>query len=233
MLPLAIFRSRQFSATNVTTLFVYAGLSMVFFMIGLVLQLALGYSPIEAGAATFPITAIMLVFSARAGELAQRIGPRWPMTVGPLTIACGLVLMTRIEPGRSYSASVLPAMLVFAGGLALTVAPLTATVLAAADAEHSGVASGVNNAVARVGGLLAVAAVPLVAGFDPGTGVSPGQLVDGFHTALWWAAGLVVVGAVVAGVNVRSTVLATADDAPASTYHCASDAPPLASTTDR
>ena len=235
MLPLAIFRSRQFSATNLTTLFVYAGLAMVFFMLGLVLQLALGYSPVEAGAATFPLTAIMLVFSARAGALAQKIGPRWPMTVGPLAIACGLVLMIRIEPGRSYIAAVLPAVLIFAGGLALTVAPLTATVLAAADAEHSGVASGVNNAVARVGGLLAVASVPLVAGFDPGVDVSPTELVDGFHTALRWAAGLVVLGAVIAWTNVRATTLARAtgdDPTPVDQrhpcYHCGSDAPPLA-----
>ena len=233
MLPLAIFRSRQFSATNLTTLFVYAGLAMVFFMLGLVLQLALGYSPIEAGAATFPITAIMLAFSASAGALAQRIGPRWPMTVGPLAIACGLVLMIRIEPGRSYAAAVLPAVLVFACGLALTVAPLTSTVLAAADAEHSGVASGVNNAVARVGGLLAVAAVPLVAGFDPGVGVTGGELVAGFHTALWWAAALVVLGAFIAWSNVRSTVLSSAvpDEAipieQHAYFHCGSDAPPL------
>ena len=238
MLPLSIFRSRQFSATNLTTFFVYAGLAMVFFMLGLVLQLALGYSPVEAGAATFPLTAIMLVFSARAGELAQRIGPRWPMTIGPLLIACGLVLMVRIEPGRSYVEVVLPAVLVFASGLALTVAPLTATVLASADAQHSGVASGVNNAVARVGGLLAVAAVPLVAGFEPG-GVSSDDLVDGFHTSLWWAAGLVVLGAIIAFTNVRSSVLnATTpdDDLPIdqrrARFHCASDAPPLAPLTD-
>jgi EmrB/QacA subfamily drug resistance transporter len=238
MLPLGIFRSRQFSATNVTTLFVYAGLAMVFFMLGLVLQTSLGYSPIEAGSATFPLTAIMLVFSARAGELAQKIGPRWPMTVGPLCIAAGLLLMIRIAPGGSYAGAVLPAILVFAAGLALTVAPLTATVLAAADAQHSGVASGVNNAVARVGGLLAVAAVPLVAGFDPGVGVGPQQLVDGFHTALRWAAALVVVGAVVAFANVRSVTLSKlADDAGRDdarpTYHCGSDAPPLTPSTDR
>ena len=122
MLPLAIFRSRQFSAANVTTLFVYAGLSSVLFLIGIVLQQALGYSPLEAGAATFPITVIMLTFSARAGALAQKIGPRWPMTLGPAIIAVGLVLMTRIEPGRSYAAGVLPALLVFSAGLALTVA---------------------------------------------------------------------------------------------------------------
>lgn len=234
MLPLDIFRSRQFSSANLVTLFVYAGLGAVLFMIGLVLQQALGYSPLEAGAATFPITIIMLAFSARAGALAQRIGPRWPMTVGPAVIASGLLLMTRIEPGRSYVASVLPAVVLFSAGLALTVAPLTATVLAAADASHAGVASGVNNAVARVGGLLAVASIPLISGFSPVRTVTPDQLVGGFHTTLVAAAALVAVGAVIAFAGIRSNVLhnSTPDDATPlderePTFHCATDAPPL------
>ena len=207
MLPLGIFRSRQFSSANLVTLFVYAGLSAVLFMIGLVLQQALGYSPLEAGASTFPITIIMLTFSARAGALAQRIGPRWPMTIGPAIIACGLLAMTRIEPGRSYGRTVLPAVVLFSAGLALTVAPLTATVLAAADASRAGVASGVNNAVARIGGLLAVASIPLVAGFSPVTDVTPGELVDGFHTTLIAAAVLVAIGAVLSFLGIRSNVL--------------------------
>jgi len=234
MLPLSIFRSRQFSAANLTTLFVYGGLSAVLFMIGIVLQQALGYSPLEAGAATFPITIIMLTFSARAGALAQRIGPRWPMTIGPIVIAAGLLLMMRIEPGRGYTTGVLPAVLLFSAGLALTVAPLTATVLAAADAAHAGVASGVNNAVARVGGLLAVAAVPIVAGFSPVRAVSAADLVDGFHMTLLCAAALVAIGAVVSFAGIRSNVLhvATPDDptlidARQPSYHCAADAPPL------
>jgi hypothetical protein len=143
--------------------------------------------------------------------------------------------MIRIEPGHSYAGAVLPAVVVFAGGLALTVAPLTATVLAAVEADHSGIASGVNNAVARVGGLLAVAAVPLVAGFAPSSAVGGDDLVDGFHTALMWAAGLVTAGGVVAWANIRSSVLAESA-APAAPpgepahapYHCAADAPPLA-----
>lgn len=234
MLPLGIFRSRQFSSANLVTLFVYAGLSAVLFMIGLVLQQALGYSPLEAGASTFPITIIMLTFSARAGALAQRIGPRWPMTIGPAIIACGLLAMTRIEPGRSYGLTVLPAVVLFSAGLALTVAPLTATVLAAADSSHAGVASGVNNAVARVGGLLAVASIPLVAGFSPVADVTPGELVDGFHTTLVAAAVLVAIGAVLSFLGIRSNVLqgGTPDDStpvderPAN-YHCGTDAPPL------
>ena len=235
MLPLGVFRSRQFSAANVTTLLMYAGLAMVFFMLGLVLQESLGYSPVEAGAASFPITVIMLVFSARAGALAQRIGPRWPMTIGPLSIAGGMLLLTRIEPGESYPGAVLPGVLVFACGLALTVAPLTATVLAAADAQHSGVASGVNNAVARVGGLLAVAAVPLVAGFDPSGDIDASTLVDGFHTALVAGAVLVAIGGLIAWAAIRASVLETSTPGDATpiderkpTYHCGADAPPLA-----
>jgi EmrB/QacA subfamily drug resistance transporter len=238
MLPLGIFRSRQFSAANLSTLFVYAGLAMVFFMLGLVLQDALGYSPIEAGASMFPTTLIMLVFSARSGALAQRIGPRWPMTLGPMIIAAGMLLMTRVEPGAHYATGVLPGIVVFAAGLALTVAPLTATVLAAADAEHSGIASGVNNAVARVGGLLAVAAVPLIAGFDPAKAVAPSTLVSGFHTALIGAAVLTAIGGVVSFAAIRSNTLAVAtpdDPTPIDerhpNYHCGPDAPPLAPVT--
>ena len=247
MLPLGVFRSAQFSAANVVTLFVYAGLALALFLIGLVLQNALGYSPLEAGVATLPITAVMFVFSARAGQLAQRIGPRIPMTVGPLVIAAGLLLMVRIEPGVSYAGGVLPAVLVFGAGLAMTVAPLTATVLAAADAEHSGVASGVNNAVARVGGLLAVAAVPLVAGFSADVSVAAAALVDGFHTSLVAAAFLVALGGLVSWAFIRSSTLAdddrSDDDAPDDDadrgpvpgdrdpfYHCGVGAPPPVAT---
>lgn len=235
MLPLSIFRSRQFSAANLVTFFVYAGLGGVLFMVGLTLQEALGYSPIAAGASLFPLTLIMLIFSARAGALAQKIGPRWPMTVGPLAVAGGLVLMTRIEPGRSYASGVLPGVLLFSAGLATTVAPLTATVLAAASDEHSGVASGVNNAVARVGGLLAVASVPIIAGYHPGQPVTPGLLVSGFHTTVVAAALLVALGAVIACFGIRTNVLShgTPDDATPiddrePCFHCATDAPPLA-----
>ncbi len=233
MLPLGIFRSRQFSAANVVTFFIYGGLSSALFLLGLVLQVGLGYSPLEAGVALFPITVIMLVFSARAGALAQRIGPRLPMTLGPAVVGSGMLLMIRISPGRSYGSAVLPAVLVFSAGLALTVAPLTATVLAAADARHSGVASGVNNAVARVGGLLAVAAVPLVAGINPARDVAAATLVSGFHTTMVAAAGLVLTGAVLASAFIRSDVLeASTPDNPTAVedrepcFHCGVSGPP-------
>ncbi len=229
MLPLGIFRSRQFSAANITTFFVYAGIAMVFFMLGLTLQRAMGYSPLEAGAASVPITAIMLVLSSRSGALAQRIGPRWQMSVGPVVIAAAMLLLTRIEPGRSYVGGVLPGILLFGAGLAITVAPLTSAVLAAADAQHAGIASGVNNAVARVGGLIAVAVVPIVAGFAAGAEVAPDALVDGFHTALRGGALLVGVGGLVSFAFIRASTSADASVEPSEpAFHCALEAPPLA-----
>lgn len=234
MLPLAIFASRQFSAANAVTFAVYAALGVVLFLLSLVLQRALGYAPFEAGLATLPITVVMLAFSARAGALAQRIGPRLPMAMGPLVLAAGLALMVRVAPGTSFPAAVLPAVVVMAAGLALTVAPLTATVLAAADARHAGVASGVNNAVARAGGLLAVAAVPLVAGIDPTRMVPPAELVAGFHQAMLAAACLTAAGGVLAWATIRSNVLAEAEvpvgdppyDERQPCLHCAASAPP-------
>lgn len=238
MLSLSVFRSRQFSAANAVTFVLYGALGMALFLVGLVLQESLGYSPLEAGVATLPITVVMLAFSARAGGLARRIGPRIPMTVGPMGMAAGLALMVRIEPGTTYTATVLPALGVFSAGLALTVAPLTATALAAADARHAGLASGVNNAVARTGQLLAVALVPILAGFAPGDAVSPGDLLDGFHRVVRYAAGAAAFAGVLSWLFIRADVLDVPLDSPGPgpagdgpgrpTYHCAATAPPLA-----
>lgn len=162
MLPLGIFANRQFSGANFMTLAMYAALGGMIFLLATYLQTSLGYSPVESGLALMPVTILMLVLSARAGALATRIGPRIPMTVGPLVVGAGLALMARIQPGAGYVTTVLPAAFVFGLGLALTVAPLTATVLAAAEQRYAGVASGVNNAVARVAQLLAVAGLPVV-----------------------------------------------------------------------
>jgi EmrB/QacA subfamily drug resistance transporter len=216
MLPLGIFRSRQFSGANAVTLAVYAALAAVLFLLSLVLQQALGYSPLEAGAATVPLTLVMLALSSRSGALAQRIGPRIPMTLGPIGIAAGMVLMVRIDTGGTYLSQVLPALLVFSAGLVLTVAPLTSTVLAAADARHAGVASGVNNAVSRAAGLIAVAGLPIIAGFDASAAVGGETLVEGFHRATVVGAGAALVGAVVAWLTIRADVLeATGEDAAA------------------
>ncbi len=207
MMPLDIFRSRQFSAANLVTFAVYAALGGFFFLFVAFLQISLGYSPIAAGAASLPVTVLMLVLSARSGALAQRVGARIPLTVGPLVIAAGLLLLTRIEPGDSYLASVLPAVIVFGLGLVLVVAPVTATVLAAADARHSGIASGINNAVARVAGLLAVAVLPLIGGLTGDSFYDPSAMTDGFHIAMLACAALAVVGGILAWLTISGEVL--------------------------
>jgi EmrB/QacA subfamily drug resistance transporter len=210
MLPLSIFDSRQFSSANVVTFVVYAAMGGVFFFLVVFLQVSLGYSPIAAGAASLPITALMLAFSPRAGALAQRIGPRLPLTLGPIGIAIGMLMMTMIDPGDSYVGSVLPAVIVFGLGLTLVVAPITATVLAAADERHAGVASGVNNAVARTAGLAAVAALPLIVGLTGADYEDPAAMTDAFHGAVLACAVLALAGGVLAWLTISNDVLRTA-----------------------
>jgi EmrB/QacA subfamily drug resistance transporter len=207
MMPLGMFSSRQFSAANLVTFVVYAALGGVFFLLVAFLQISLGYSPIAAGAASLPVTALMLLLSARSGALAQRIGARIPLTVGPLVIALGLLLMTRIDPGDSYISTVLPAVIVFGLGLTLVVAPVTATVLAAADSRHAGIASGINNAVSRVAGLLAVAVLPVIAGLTGDSFYDPAKMTSGFHTAMLACAGLSALGGIIAWLTISSEVL--------------------------
>ena len=186
------------------TLAVYAGLSAATFLLVVHLQTDLGYSALEAGASLLPLTFIMLAFSARAGALAQRIGPRIPMTVGPLIVACSLALFSRVKVGVSYWDGVLPGVLVLGAGLALTVAPLTAAVLAAIDDHHAGIGSAINNAVARIAGLLAIAVIPAAAGL---AGTSRGlDLSTGFDKAMFIAAGLAAAGAGVAWLTIRTAV---------------------------
>lgn len=212
MMPLSIFSSRQFTAANLVTFVVYAALGGVFFLLVAFLQISMGYSPIAAGAASLPVTVIMLLFSARSGALAQRIGARAPLTMGPIVIAAGMVLMTRISPGDSYVSTVLPAVIVFGIGLTLVVAPVTATVLAAADARHSGIASGINNAVSRVAGLLAVAVLPVIAGLTGDAFFDPEAMEDGFRMAMFAAAGLSFAGGVLAWLTIDAEVLHTEPD---------------------
>jgi Na+/melibiose symporter-like transporter len=234
MLPLEIFRSRQFSAANGVTFVVYAALGGFFFLLVAFLQISMGYTPIEAGAASLPVTFLMLLFSARAGALAQRIGARLPLTVGPLIVALGLVWMTQIEPGDSYLTAILPPVIVFGLGLTLVVAPVTATVLAAADTRHSGIASGVNNAVARVASLLAVAALPIVAGLTGDDFYDPAKMTDGFQMAMLVCALLAAAGGVLAWLTISAEVLHTeaepGGDTPerlAEDFSCGVGAPPL------
>jgi EmrB/QacA subfamily drug resistance transporter len=234
MLPLGIFSSRQFSAANGVTFVVYAALGGFFFLLVAFLQISLDYTPIEAGSASLPVTALMLVFSARAGALAQRIGPRLPLTLGPLVIAVGLLWISMVEPGDSYLTAILPPILVFGAGLTLVVAPVTATVLAAAPARNSGIASGVNNAVARVASLLAVAVLPLIAGLSGDSFYDPAKMADGFQMAMIACAALAAIGGVLAWLTISAEVLhqeaEPGGDTPerlAEDFSCGVGAPPL------
>ena len=202
LVPLELFRSRQFSGANATTFAVYGAFNGALFLFVVQLQRGLGYSALEAGSAMLPVTLLMLTLSARAGRLSQRVGPRLPMTLGPLVAGGGLLLLSQVTPGTRYLTGVLPAVVVFGLGLSLTVAPLTAAVMAAVEERHLGVGSGVNNAVARVAGLLSVALLPLAAGLS---GVDPGAagFGAGVQTALRISAGVCAVGGAVAFVSVR------------------------------
>jgi hypothetical protein len=162
MLPLGLFTRRNFTVGNAQTFAMYGGLGITFFFLVLFLQQVAGYDALQAGLATLPATIVMFLLSKRAGRLADRYGPRLFMGLGPLLAAVGLVLMQRIDAHVSYLGDVFPAVFVFSLGLSATVAPLTATVLADADERNAGIASGVNNAVARVASLLAVAALGAV-----------------------------------------------------------------------
>ncbi|HTJ46831.1 MAG TPA: MFS transporter [Kofleriaceae bacterium] len=196
MLPVELFGSAQFAAGNAVTLLVYAALGGIFFVLVMDLQVVGGFSPVEAGAALLPVTALLLVLSGPAGAIAERIGPRVPMSVGPLCAAVGALLMLRIGARASYVLDVLPAAGVFGLGLAMTVAPLTSQVLGAAETRHAGVASGVNNAIARAAGLLAVAVIPLAAGLGH-------DFARGFPVAMITCAVLLAAGGVLSAIAIR------------------------------
>jgi EmrB/QacA subfamily drug resistance transporter len=235
MLPLGIFRSRQFTAVNIVTFIVYGGMAVQFFLLVVDLQVVAGFSPMVAGTALLPVTLVMLLLSARMGALAQRIGPRIPMTAGLVLAATGMALTFRIGPHASYVIDVLPATLVFGIGLSGVVAPLTATVLATADVHHAGVASGVNNAVARAASLLAVAGIPPAVGLTGAAYTDPGVFGHGFHRAMLIGASFLVVGAVLTFVTVRDDVLRPeeATASPECGFSCAVGAPTLEPGTPR
>ena len=228
LVPLTIFKNRQFSAANLVTFAVYAALGGALFLLPIQLQTVVGFSPLGSGTALLPLTLIMLTGSARAGRLATRIGPRLPMTLGPIIAGGGLVLMAQIGPTSTYVTSVLPAVVVFAVGLALTVAPLTATVLGAVEDEHAGVASAVNSDVARAAGLIAIAVLPVLAGIRNGDFANAARFSGGFHTAMLVAGALLVAGGLLAYATIRRPLVGPPElereAAPA--FHCALDAPP-------
>lgn len=234
MMPLDVFASRVFRSVNLVTFVMYAALGGVFFMLVITLQVVAGFTPVLAGAALLPVTVLMLLLSSWAGGLGQRIGPRIPMTAGPLVSAAGLVLLSQIGPGASYAVHVLPGVVIFGLGLSLTVAPLTSTVLASAPQRHAGVASGVNNAIARSAGLLVVAALPLVVGLSGDAYADPGRLEPAFTRAMLLCAALLVVGGLLSAVSLRPATkvrepgLAAVDSAPSPCrVHCAVAGTPL------
>ncbi|MEO6886475.1 MAG: MFS transporter [Jatrophihabitantaceae bacterium] len=206
LVPLAIFANRTFGGTNLMTLFAYAALGAFFFLLVLQLQVAGGYGALAAGLATLPMTVMLLLFSARSGALAAKIGPRLPLTVGPLIAAAGLLLTLRIDAHHSnYLAYVLPGVLTFSVGMVCIVAPLTATVMASAPADGVGIASGVNNAIARAGGLLAVAILPPLAGLHGEAYREVAVMVHGYRIVTLCCAGLMVLAAAVIALTVRNS----------------------------
>ena len=231
MLPLDVFASRQFNAVNVITFVIYGALGGTLFLLVLQLQVVSGYSPLAAGVSLLPLTLLMLVLSSRAGALAQRVGPRWLMTVGCALCAVGLLLAVRIGPNASYLADVFPTVVLFGLGLSATVAPLTATVLASADVRHAGVASGVNNAVARAAGLFAVAGLPLVVGLTGDAYQDKTAMNSGFHMAMVICAGLLVIAAVLSVLTIDNDVLHAEPEHPVAQPECLTclpiNAPPL------
>ena len=230
MLPLRLFRSRQFSGANGVTFVVYGALGGALFLLPVELQIVKGYSPLESGVALLPLTLVMLALSARSGALSARIGPRLQMTVGPLIVGGGLALLTRATHPGSYWTQVFPAVLVFAIGLVITVAPLTATAMGAAPTEHSGVASAVNNVVARAASLLAVAVLPLLAGLTGAAALSSTELASGFRTAMVISGAVCAAGGVLAALTIRNPArspdVAVAAELEEPTWHCGVSGPP-------
>ncbi len=196
----------------------------------MVLQVVNGYTPLESGVALLPVTVVMLALSSRSGRLATVIGPRLQMSVGPIVVGAGMVLLTRAPDGSSYAADVLPAVLVLALGLAVTVAPLTATALNAVSPTHAGLASAINNDVARLGSLIAVAVLPTLGGITGLSYLHPDELTRGFQRAVVIAGAWCVAGGVAAAVGIRNPARGTGPAASSTedhTTHCALEATPL------
>jgi hypothetical protein len=225
MLTLSLFGSAQFTAANAVTFVVYGALGGALFLLPIELQQVSGYTALQAGISLLPVTAIMLALSTSSGALAARIGPRLQMSAGPAVTAIGLALFARIGHSGNYLTEVLPAVVVFGLGLAVTVAPLTSTVLAAVPADHAGMASAVNNDVARAAGLIVVAVLPAAAGLTGAAYFHAAQFSAGFSRALLICAGLCLAGGALAAITIRNPS-PVADLAARPLLHCALDAPP-------
>lgn len=232
LVPPELFADRTFVLANAYTFLVYGALGGLFVLLVVQLQTSLRYPPVTAGAATLPITALMLLLSARSGQLAQRIGPRPQLVVGSLLLSVALLMMRRVVPGAGYVTDVLPPVLVFGLGLSCVVAPITATALAAVPDRYAGVASGMNNAIARTGSLLAVAVLPLVAGLHGTDYADPATLTAGWRAALLYAAAITAVASALA-LGIDNRVLSGVEPEPepasaglAECYHCGIGGPP-------
>jgi predicted MFS family arabinose efflux permease len=213
MLKLELFERRNFAAANVETLAMYAGLAVLFFFLVIFLQQVAGYSALQSGLTTVPVTLVMFALSRRFGALADRLGPRWFMGGGPVLAAIGVLLLLRVGEQTSYVRDLLPGLLVFAVGLSMTVAPLTATVMADADEADAGIASAINNAVARVAGLVGVSVVGVVVSSTliGDTFAANSASVRAFHEVLVIVAALLAAGGAVGAIwiaNPRRTVKA-------------------------
>ena len=202
LVPPSLFRSRDFTVLNVSTFALYAALGAMFLLVVYQLQVAGAWSPLAAGSALLPATLLMLVGSARSGDLATRIGPRAQLVLGPLLVAAGALVLSRIGPEPSWTTDVLPGALLFGLGLVAFVAPLTASVMAAVDDAHVSTGSGVNNAIARTGGLVAVAFVPAVAGLSGASGAQ--EVTDAYRTAMVIVAALALAASLISAVGLRS-----------------------------
>jgi hypothetical protein len=222
LVPPSLFRSREFTVTNLATVLLYASIGVTFFLVAYELQVAAGWSALQAGTALLPATVLMFLFSARSGDLAQRIGPRLQLTVGPLIAAAGLLLLSRIGPDASWAADVLPGGVIFGLGLVTFVAPLTATVMGSVSPDRVSIASGVNNAIARTASLASLAVIPGVSGLSSAVGAS--EVTDAFRTALVIAAVIAAAAAPVSFVGLGIHVRARGS---ARRSYCSVDGPPL------
>jgi EmrB/QacA subfamily drug resistance transporter len=222
LVPPSLFRDRTFTVVNVGTVFLYASIGLTFFLVSYELQVAAGWTALEAGVALLPATVLMLLLSAKSGELAQRVGPKLQLTVGPLLTAAGLLLLTRIGPDPTWAGDVLPGAVVLGCGLVTFVAPLTATVMAAADPAHVSTASGVNNAIARAASLIGVAVIPVVSGLTAASGAQ--DVTDAYRSALVMAAVVAAVASPVMLAGLPGSIRAHRTVRP---LHCAVDGPPV------
>ncbi len=225
LVPPRLFRSRDFTVLNVVTFVLYAALGTEFFLVVYQLQVGAGWTGLAAGTALVPATLLMLFGSAWSGGLAVRIGPRPQLVVGPLLVAVGVLLLGRLDETARWTTDVAPGAIVFGLGLVAFVAPLTASVMASVDAGHVSTGSGVNNAVARTGGLVALAVIPSLSGLTDAVG--PAETTDAFRSAMWMIAALAVLASGISLVGLRRRPAGTPLPECERQFHCAVDGPPL------